>query len=319
MEFEQNLLKEYLKSLEKPDVENERNNTYQGNKYNIEPFEKWLKLRNKSLNNCDFEDIVLYLKTEKRKNKRKKKILEYIRSMFRWYREHAGIKSSRWYGEHESIKSRIWYYVNEDKRVDLIISSQIPDSIEDKTVEKQEELTLEDFKKLMSYEDVKYEDKVIMYLLAYFGVEISELVNGFTKENIYFIKGEVIIGKEIAAKKLTERKLYFDEYMGKLIKTYLKNPLEYERDVKKKNVNARLKHYRDIIGKNLSPRKFRELFKKGMIDSIGEEYKHPDNLYIVYQFSGIGGVKEERSDNELKEIWQKHHYLKDYHVDGLLK
>ncbi|ODS36320.1 MAG: hypothetical protein A7316_00430 [Candidatus Altiarchaeales archaeon WOR_SM1_86-2] len=285
-------------------------NTYKTKKYSLQPFEDWLKSNKKSLKDCTDDDIALYLKKKKEKkkllNRTLKQYLREIKTMFRWYEKRKRV-------DMPTDVSDFPKYLKEINRCELIAQMQIPSFMIGPDPEKLPSLTFEDFQKLIKV--AEYHDRIIIYLLAYFGMRVREFINSLNESNIDWQKGEVkVVGTKTKA---SPRTLYFDkQYTGKIIDIYLKNRATYKKKYRHQ-INKRLDRYKDPIDTKNNPHAFRRLFNTEMFKSLNQKHKDPMDRYIVKRFMGHEKEKDptELYSNlpDLKNIWLKYHYLNDYH------
>lgn len=286
------MLRKYLRQIEAE----RRKDTYRTYAVLLSSFDNWLRKQNKSIENCEREDIVAYLK--KKDNWTKKTgetFLTIVKTFLRWYlRKIPNPTTIPELRNYNMIRNRI-----ED-----ILDLRYPTSIEKIPREKKKEaLTIDEVKRLLKIlKKRSREDYLFTYILLYLGLRKTELLGIGKRTEIDLRKNKLKV--LIAKTEYGIRTLYFNNYVKRLLKEYLKNPV---RDPWV--FNNKLKRYSRIMGFRVYPHMLRNTFRTAQIKRIGREVL-VDRL-MGHAPKSMGEHYTKISDEEIKEAMTTLHYMKN--------
>lgn len=269
----------------------------------LKPFDAWLKTKGKSLNDCSYTDAYAFLDTQEWSNYTKNMFITILKQMFRWYSVRITV------GGTPEEQKRV---LEEKQRCDLIYAMRYPTKLkyQDRD-EKIKGLILPELSTLLSKANKK--DRVRIYLLAYFGFRKGEFIRYVREENIDFGVGRI---KFVRSKTYEIQYLYFNEYVGGLLREYLKDPVTIEREL-----NTMLSKYTYVLNFHLYPHIFRGTFNSQMRAVV------KDNLFVKLlmghrvkkQDMTLKYTDKRMLDNILCDIMLNHHYMNGLLVDGTKK
>jgi integrase len=276
------------------EVKNTRSKpTYETYKFLLSPFDEYLQKNGKSIDAFENVDLVQYLKDRHDLGKYTRrqillKVKTYIRKSLNEINYGATTDEMRVALNRQATLNRI---------LDVRMLSFLKGSDGE---EKKKSLTVEELKQLLDY--ANKEDKIHIYLLAYFGLRISEYLN--ITDVDYRVKK--ITFKSAKTYKL--RSLYFTDYVGILLKK------SEGRSFSAKELNHRLYKY-DCMGFRVHPHMFRHTFITQMRKSLYGKVRDPKYVLKVLCGHSVRGdmtdlyTDPEDFNKECKQAMTEFHYM----------
>ena len=266
--------------------------TYKTYGFLLRPFETWLKTKNKSLEECVYNDIYAYLEIKKDwSNRTKWSFLNTVRQLFKWYRNHISPGATM-----QDLKIAF----ADRQRCDLIVDMKYPSYLKKQEASKKMVMSLEELIKLLNM--TNKQDYIAVYLLAYFGMRKSEL-SALKKGEINFEKQELVIR---TSKSYKTRKLYFNSYVQQLLTEFLKVNISSTA-----YFNNRLRIYSKAMGFRIFPHMFRHTFISNMVVAI----KSLPNSHLIikrlvgHTVSDVTDSYTHSEESDLRNAMIKFHYM----------
>lgn len=260
------------------------------------PFEKWLMENNKSLTNCTYTDVYAYLKEHDKWSMRTcSMVIVVIKNYFTWYRNKIPMGATT-----EDLKIAF----SDKQRADQLVEMAIPSYLKREEEKKKMALDMNELEELLDMIDVR-SHYVCIYLLAYFGLRKSELaaINKNKGKDIDF-KGRFV--KIRTAKTYAIRKIYFSQYVGSLLKEFLKIKITSTAFF-----NNMINIYARKMNIRIFPHAFRHTFVTQMTGCL-KDIPHSDTIIKTLSGHTLSDMTQkytEITDEELKDAMIKFHYM----------